>query len=181
MRLANQLPVPAVVDWNPEASTLIVDHVAGTPGQDLIDTGRSRETLRLLGTALKQLQSIETSIVPELPGNGPVIVHGDFGPQNLLVHDGAISALIDWEFAHLGQPVEDAAWAEWIIRMHHPAATDTLPEFFDAREASWSWVDRHASMVQRCRDHLHRAEQLGSSATTELWQQRVNQTEGWVQ
>lgn len=37
----------------------------------------------------------------------PVIVHGDPGPGNF-VHDGArVVALTDWEFAHLGDPMED--------------------------------------------------------------------------
>jgi hypothetical protein len=26
-----------------------------------------------------------------------------------------VTAVLDWEFAHLGQPVEDLAWAEWIV------------------------------------------------------------------
>jgi aminoglycoside phosphotransferase (APT) family kinase protein len=35
------------------------------------------------------------------------IVHGDPGPGNFL-HDGsAVIALTDWEFAHLGDPMED--------------------------------------------------------------------------
>ena len=40
-----------------------------------------------------------------------MIVHGDFGPQNVLIAGDNISALLDWEFAHAGQPVEDLAWA----------------------------------------------------------------------
>jgi len=39
------------------------------------------------------------------------IVHGDFRPGNFLYHEDAITALLDWEMAHLGDPVEDLAWA----------------------------------------------------------------------
>lgn len=39
----------------------------------------------------------------------PVIVHGDFNIHNLLVDDGRIAALLDWEFAHIGDPAEDLA------------------------------------------------------------------------
>lgn len=43
--------------------------------------------------------------------DGPAaMVHGDAGPGNFLFHQGKLSALIDWEFAHLGDPVEDIAW-----------------------------------------------------------------------
>lgn len=38
------------------------------------------------------------------------LVHGDFRPANFLVDDGRITALLDWEMAHLGDPVEDLGW-----------------------------------------------------------------------
>ncbi len=39
-----------------------------------------------------------------------VLCHGDLGPGNFL-HDGrAVTALLDWEFAHLGDPMDDLAW-----------------------------------------------------------------------
>jgi aminoglycoside phosphotransferase (APT) family kinase protein len=40
------------------------------------------------------------------------IVHGDYRSGNFL-HDGAghIVALLDWEMAHIGDPLEDLAWA----------------------------------------------------------------------
>lgn len=40
----------------------------------------------------------------------PSIVHGDFRPANLLVEGASISAILDWEFAHLGDPAEDLGW-----------------------------------------------------------------------
>jgi aminoglycoside phosphotransferase (APT) family kinase protein len=78
-----------------------------------------------------------------------VIVHGDFGPQNVLIESDAISALVDWEFAHVGMPVEDLAWAEWIVRMHHPDAVDDLPELLDAAGLGVEWSARHGAMVAR--------------------------------
>jgi aminoglycoside phosphotransferase (APT) family kinase protein len=39
-----------------------------------------------------------------------VIVHGDAGPGNFLFFDGRLSAIIDWELSHLGDPMEDFAW-----------------------------------------------------------------------
>lgn len=39
-----------------------------------------------------------------------VLCHGDFGPGNFLHHDGRVTALLDWEFAHLGDPMDDLAW-----------------------------------------------------------------------
>lgn len=39
-----------------------------------------------------------------------VLCHGDYGVGNFLVDDGRITALLDWEFAHLGDPHDDLAW-----------------------------------------------------------------------
>jgi aminoglycoside phosphotransferase (APT) family kinase protein len=45
-----------------------------------------------------------------------VLCHGDVGPGNFL-HDGArVTALLDWEFAHLGDPMDDLGW--WVFRGH---------------------------------------------------------------
>lgn len=41
---------------------------------------------------------------------GPALVHGDVLPHNLLVDGDRISALLDWEFVHVGDPAEDLAY-----------------------------------------------------------------------
>lgn len=35
------------------------------------------------------------------------LVHGDFNPGNILVADGGITGVLDWEFAHSGSPYAD--------------------------------------------------------------------------
>jgi aminoglycoside phosphotransferase (APT) family kinase protein len=46
------------------------------------------------------------------------LVHGDFGLHNLIVDGEEIAALLDWEFAHLGDPQEDLAYGRpFISRM----------------------------------------------------------------
>ncbi len=45
-----------------------------------------------------------------------VVCHGDVGPGNFM-HDGRrVTALLDWEFSHLGDPMDDLAW--WVFRGH---------------------------------------------------------------
>ncbi len=39
------------------------------------------------------------------------LVHADVGFHNILVHEDRIQAVLDWEFAHLGEPEEDLAYA----------------------------------------------------------------------
>ena len=45
-----------------------------------------------------------------------VLVHGDFKPGNALVEDGRITAKLDWETAHLGDPLEDLGWVTNPVR-----------------------------------------------------------------
>jgi aminoglycoside phosphotransferase (APT) family kinase protein len=40
----------------------------------------------------------------------PVIMHGDFRLSNLLVADGEITAVLDWELCTAGDPLADLAW-----------------------------------------------------------------------
>jgi aminoglycoside phosphotransferase (APT) family kinase protein len=49
---------------------------------------------------------------PPAPPPRIAVVHGDYRSGNFL-HDGAgtIVAVLDWEMAHLGDPLEDLAWA----------------------------------------------------------------------
>ncbi len=39
-----------------------------------------------------------------------VLVHGDHRPGNFLVHNDEISAVLDWEMVHAGDPHEDLGW-----------------------------------------------------------------------
>jgi aminoglycoside phosphotransferase (APT) family kinase protein len=40
----------------------------------------------------------------------PRLVHGDFRNGNLIVGRDGVRAVLDWELAHLGDPVEDLGW-----------------------------------------------------------------------
>jgi aminoglycoside phosphotransferase (APT) family kinase protein len=54
----------------------------------------------------------------------PAVSHGDYRCGNFLfVPDGGISAVLDWEMCHIGDPLEDIAWAinpMWSIDKHLP-------------------------------------------------------------
>ncbi len=75
--------------------------------------------LPALGTLLRRLHEATASFevpddvcwqpwfIRDLPGDHPVIGHGDTGPWNIVAQRGIPIALIDWEFAG---PV-DAIWA----------------------------------------------------------------------
>ena len=44
------------------------------------------------------------------------IVHGDVGFHNAIVRDGELAALLDWEFAHLGDSTEDLSYCRPVIQ-----------------------------------------------------------------
>lgn len=79
-----------------------------------------------------------------------VLVHGDFKPGNALVGDGRITAKLDWETAHLGDPLEDLGWVTNPVRRREhqiPGHWET-PQIVDAyreltgrsvREADLRW------------------------------------------
>lgn len=39
-----------------------------------------------------------------------VLVHSDFKPGNVLLDGTSVAALLDWELAHIGDPIEDLGW-----------------------------------------------------------------------
>jgi aminoglycoside phosphotransferase (APT) family kinase protein len=47
--------------------------------------------------------------VPSYDGP-PVLVQGDTGPGNFMYAGGRVTAVVDWELAHLGDPMDDIAW-----------------------------------------------------------------------
>jgi len=49
-------------------------------------------------------------LAAHVPGGSTSLTHGDAGPGNFLYEDGAVTGLLDWEFAHLGDPHDDLAW-----------------------------------------------------------------------
>lgn len=47
---------------------------------------------------------------------GTVLVHADFKPGNILLDGDRVTALLDWELAHLGDPLEDLGWVTQPLR-----------------------------------------------------------------
>jgi aminoglycoside phosphotransferase (APT) family kinase protein len=69
----------------------------------------------------------------------PVLVQGDTGPGNFL-HDGiAITAIVDWELAHPGDPMDDLAWVS--LRSVQDPFGDQTELFAAYEQASGNPVD----------------------------------------
>lgn len=44
------------------------------------------------------------------PRRDRVFVHGDFRHGNLMINEGRLAAVLDWELPHIGDPMEDIGW-----------------------------------------------------------------------
>jgi hypothetical protein len=146
--LAGLLPVATIVESRPGA--LVLGEVEGRHGQELIDSGEGDAVMFGLGRLLREVQAIRPVFFSEFLGDG-VLVHHDFGPNNVLLapDDAAIALLADWEWATVGRPTTDLAWAEFIVRMHHPDHVDCLPALFDGYGSRPAWSERQAAMATR--------------------------------
>lgn len=179
------VPVPQVL--GSEDGCLTMTFMNGVHGQELIEVGGADHVLRACGSMLRRIHQLDTPQIAAALGRrggaGHVLIHGDYGPQNVLVDPATmeISAILDWEWAHRGAPVEDLAWCEWIIRMHHPGEVGLLRLFFDGYGGAIPpWVDRHACMLDRCRsllDFCHSQEPGGPAEAQ--WAGRLAGTAAW--
>ena len=77
------------------------------------------------------LDWLEANIPDDMPP--PVIVHGDAGPGNFLFEGDRVTALLDWELVHYGDPMADLAML--CLRMLFQGFVP-LPEAFAAYQAA---------------------------------------------
>ena len=58
------------------------------------------------------LDRLSTWLIDNVPQDNltPCLIHCDYGAHNVLVDNGEVSGIIDWESARFGDPAEDIAW-----------------------------------------------------------------------
>ncbi len=69
-----------------------------------------------------------------------VLVQGDTGPGNFMFGDGKVVAIVDWELAHLGDPLEDIAWLS--LRSTQEPFTDFPTRLVEYEFHSGHHIDR---------------------------------------
>lgn len=104
-----------------------------------------------------------------------VLCHGDAGAGNFLHRDGRVTALLDWEFAHLGDALDDVAWV--LVRSHllggEAEMRAALPEWsrraripLDAARLAWYRALVLLRMGISCEVALGHAKAAGAMDTT---------------
>ena len=85
------------------------------------------------------------------PSQEVTLVHGDFRHGNLIIGPDGVRAVLDWELAHLGDPMEDLGWIcvnSWRFgQIDKPVGGfGTREELFAGYEAAGRRVDPHRVM-----------------------------------
>lgn len=76
--------------------------------------------------------------VPDYQGP-TVLVQGDTGPGNFMYDDGAVTAIVDWELAHFGDPMDDIAWLS--LRTVQDTFTDFVARLAEYENLSGHRID----------------------------------------
>jgi aminoglycoside phosphotransferase (APT) family kinase protein len=138
-----------------------VDDAAGITGKRLIPLARAQQ-MRLV-EYVRTLPFVPGSLLDavverwpaELPVEPNVLLHGDLSPANVLVADGRISALLDWEWAWFGPRSSESTLPVWWGRCSgHREFVDWLvaecPELAANPEQRWVYL---AAFALRCVVH----------------------------
>lgn len=105
------------------------------------------------------------------------LCHGDAGPLNFLHHGGVVTAMLDWEFAHVGDPLDDLAWVA--VRNYMVRAGADMPGAFSAwREVTGSDIEPRRLEYYRA---LVLARMLVSCDATVRWCKGVETAESRTQ
>ena len=107
------------------------DHIAGQRrALDLLD--RPQPVFELALSWLDRRKPAPTAT--------PVLVHGDYRTGNYLADESGVTAILDWEGAHLGDPIEDLGWL--CVKSWRFGAVDKPAGGFGSREELWSAYER---------------------------------------
>ena len=97
-----------------------------------------------------ELRRVQREALPEmevvlvwLRANAPraqatVLVHGDFKPGNALVLGDHLALVLDWETAHLGDPLEDLGWITNPVRRRE----HQIPGVWEREQITAHWSKR---------------------------------------
>jgi aminoglycoside phosphotransferase (APT) family kinase protein len=70
------------------------------------------------------------------------LVHGDFKPGNVLLEQGDVTAVLDWETVHLGDPHEDLGWVTNPLRQRE----HRIPGGWEPRDLLDRWA-KHTGLT----------------------------------
>ena len=168
--------MPDLIKYDETRLNILTKYIKNRHAQDLLDENGS-DVMCAIGKLLRDLQEIQIeSIDGTIRRGSEVLVHGDFGPQNVLLARDSfeIVGLVDWEWAHFGDKFEDIAWAEWLIRMHYEAKRPMIDALYDGFREMPVWETRHTFMIKKCEAILDFAKRDRNEQSITMWSKRIH-------
>lgn len=136
LKLASALPQLLACVHRIDVQQLGLTDILPSPSGDPARHELQRWIADLDGAELEPQPALRATIAwlqRHIPPPPPRIclIHGDFRPANVLVDDGRVSALLDWELTHLGDPHDDLGWYTCSVyrREHFIAGRFQLEDF----------------------------------------------------
>jgi len=161
------LPVPELLEVGTESIVMTL-----LPGERLDGGGADLrlDRLRASATLLRQLHELPPPHgLPPAPDDAliirryrdaggpalPLVVppvgrltfcHGDWTDGNLLAVEARITGIVDWEAAHLGDPLRELSRAAWAAARKDPRSFDAITSGYGAdSDAVRAWLPIHAA------------------------------------
>lgn len=152
-----RVPTPEALYYSREGTTeyLLTTEVKGTPTYQ-VEPSEHETAVRVLAETLRKIHSLDTRGCPVKhrivdwirslqergidvsplgdwrPEEDLCFTHGDYCLPNLIVHDGKLSGVIDWDYAGLADPYADFVSCTWSLRYNFKEQAETLiPLFFE--------------------------------------------------
>jgi aminoglycoside phosphotransferase (APT) family kinase protein len=166
LRQLHAVPIPPVL-----RETVLREAVLGEPV--------------LRETVLKETVLGETVLSDAAPSDTAVVlVHGDFGPNNVLLDERAeaVTAVLDWEWSQAGDPIEDLAWTEFIMRLHDPADVSALDDFYAGYGTRAPWPRVQQTILRRCESLLELCQSWRPDGPyARAWAERIEIARSWTE
>ena len=150
-----RVPTPKPVYYKKEASTeyLLTTEIKGTPTYQ-VKPSEHKTVVRILAETLRKIHSLDTRGCPvrhaiddwvktlkrkEIdvsplgdwrPIENLCFTHGDYCLPNIIVENGALSGVIDWDYAGLADPYVDLASCTWSLGFNYKEEAEKLTPLF---------------------------------------------------
>jgi aminoglycoside phosphotransferase (APT) family kinase protein len=155
LTLAASLPDLLASVHRLDRAAFALDSILPDPGADPAQHELQRWVAELDAVELEPQPALRATIAwlrrhaPEPPPR-ITLVHGDFRPANVLVDNDRVTALLDWELAHLGDPHDDLGWYTCTLyRREHFIAGQ-----WDLRDFLQRWSAASGIQVDNARLHF---------------------------
>lgn len=133
------------VDWRSSALGDIFDD-PGLDGASAALDHWEGELRRVQREPLPEIELVLTWLRARAPkAQATVLVHGDFKPGNALVRGDHLGVVLDWETAHLGDPLEDLGWITNPVRRRE----HQIPGVWEVDQIAEYWSSKTGYAVDR--------------------------------